>query len=265
MTKRVLIIGGVVVAALVAVGVVLTLRDSSRPVSLEEARERAGASTTADASESDAPVRPAPGVYRYEGDGSESLSVPPLSQSQGPTMPGTVEWVGDDCWSFRIDFSTNHWQQWNYCDDDGDVIETGGQSWQRWMIGTAAVTNLSDFACEDTAAMPADPEPDEQFGARCVGTNEQSEGETISEGPYRFVGEEQVTVGDTTVLAHRFSRERAMSGAQTGTERSEVWFARDTGLPVRNERTIEVVADTPLGSSTYREQGSFVLVSPTPE
>ena len=71
-------------------------------------------------------------------------------------------------------------------------------------------------------------------------------------------------MGDATVTAHGFVSERTMSGAQTGIERNEMWFAADTGLQVRNERTAEVRTDTPIGESTYTETGEFHLVSVDP-
>ncbi len=254
----------VVLVSVVGVGLFLTFRNNARPVGVDEAKERIAPTSTPKATA--VGRRPEPGVYRYEGSGTESLSTPPLSQEQGPTMPGTVELGDDGCWTFRIDYSTNHWQTWDHCPEADDLVEKGGQSWQRWMIGATAITNLSDFTCAAGAMLlPADPAPDEAWTARCTGTNEAVEGEVISEGTYRFVGEEVVEVGDTAVTTYRFVRERTMSGAQIGTERSEVWFAADTGLPVRNERTVEARTDTPIGESTYTEAGEFHLVSVDPD
>ncbi len=254
----------VVVLVGLGIGVFLTLRDNSRPVAIDEAKAR----TTSSVAPQGDPVtrRPEAGVYRYEGSGTASLSVPPLSQSQGPSMPGTVE-VGDDgCWTFRIDFSTNHWQSWVQCPDGDDLVEVGGQSWQRWMIGATGITNLSDFACDDaTMLAPADPTVGQEWPGRCVGTNEAVDGESISEGVLRFVGAEDLDVGGTTVATHHFVRERTMSGTQVGTERTEAWYAVDTGLPVRNERSVEVSTGSPIGESTYTESGEFHLVSVEPE
>lgn len=286
MRARWVVVVGVVLVAFVGIGLFLTLRDNARPVTLDEAKGRTTSSTSAESSTSsasseapgdgsttsstpeDTPVirRPEPGVYRYEGSGTESLSVPPLSQDQGPTMPGTVEHGDNGCWTFRIDYSTNHWQTWVHCPEGPDFVEAGGQSWQRWMIGATAITNLSDFTCDAGAMLtPADPTPGQEWTARCVGTNEAVEGEAVSEGTYRFVGTEDIAVGDTTVAAHHFVRDRTMSGSQVGTERSEVWYAVDTGLPIRNQRSVEARTDTPIGASTYTENGEFHLASVSPE
>jgi hypothetical protein len=252
-----------VVIAFVGVGVFLTIRGNAKPVSIDEAKKRTTSSVPLD--DTPATRRPEPGVYRYEGSGTESLSMPPLSQEQGPTMPGTVELGEDGCWTFRIDYSTNHWQTWEHCPEGDDLVEAGGRSWQRWMVGATAFTNLSTFECDAGAMLvPADPSEGEEWTARCVGTSEAVEGEAVSAGTYRFVGEEDLEVGDETVTTHHFVREREMSGAQVGTERSEVWYAVDTGLLVRNERSIEARTDTPIGKSTYTETGEFHLVSLTP-
>lgn len=274
--SKVLVGVGAVALVVVGIGLYLTLRDNARPVTVEEARARTtttaatddgsgGASDPADGSDAaDAVRRPEPGIYRYEGTGTEALSTPPLSQTQGPEMPATVEWLDEGCWSLRIDYSSNHWQRWRYCPTGDDLTETGGETWQRWMIGTTAITNLSTFRCDESVTMAADPEPGQEWEQRCTGTGEAVEGETVSEGPHRFEGEEVVDVDGEAVLTRRYASERAMSGAQTGTERTTSWFDAGTGLPVRNERVLEVRTDTPIGESTYTETGEFHLLDLQP-
>ena len=246
-------------------------RDRARPVSVDEARDRTtttltpdGSSSTTTPDGSGAPVRPAAGVYEFTGSGTEELSLPPLSQDQGPTIPATVEHGAAGCWSIRFDYSTNHWQTWSYCVRGTDLVEVGGLTWQRWMVGATAITNLTTSTCDDAPVLPAEREADQEWTARCTSTNEAVSGEAVSEGPYRFVGEETVAVGGVDVVTAHFVREREMSGAQEGTERSEVWFAVESGLPVRNEREIAVETDTPVGASTYTERGEFRLTGLDP-
>jgi len=252
---------GLVVVLVVAGAVVWLARGRARPVTVEEARQRLrpGATIAPGAD------RPSPGVYEYRGSGVERLTLPPLSQPEGPTLPGTVTLRPDGCWTFRIDYSTNHWQTWTYCRRNGDLEEGGGQSWQRWMIGPTAFTNLSTFVCDaGTMVLPSARVPGQEWPARCTGTSDSVKGVATSSGPYRFVGEDRLDVGGTPVTAAHFLRLRDMTGAQQGTERSDVWFADDTGLPIRNERSIRVRTDTPIGSSTYTETGEFSLVSAVP-
>ena len=104
--------GGVAAGLVVIVGLTLWLtRGGAQPVTIEQAKRRLPPGLPV------APGggRPAPGVYAYRGSGSERLSLPPLSQAEGPTIPGTVQLLADGCWTFRIDYSTNHWQTWTYC------------------------------------------------------------------------------------------------------------------------------------------------------
>lgn len=260
------VVAGVVATVAAVMLLWIVLRDDARPVAVNEARDRLSSTTGStpleggDDPASTAAVRPSPGVYRYTGDGTETLSTPPLSQTQGPEMPATVTHEGDDCWVFRLDYSTNHWQQWRYCWVGHDLVEAGGDSWQRWMIGPTAFTNAGVFECTaDTVVIPADRRDGQSWSGTCTGTNDATEGTMTSSGPYRFVGETTLRISDGDVDALHFVRERTMSGAQTGTERSEVWFDATTGLPLRNERQLQAQTDTIIGASTYDEEGWFQL------
>ncbi len=112
--------------------------------------------------------------------------------------------------------------------------------------------------------LPQEREEGDERDESCTSTNDAMEGEMTSEGPLRYLGDEDLDVGGVTVRTAHFERRREMSGSQSGTERTEVWYAVDTGLPIRNERDIEVRTDTPAGRSTYRETGWFQLVSLEP-
>lgn len=269
MRRRLVVVVALLVgAAVIGAGWLWLGRDAARPVTIDEARERAGEGSTeppgTGTSAPGSPIRPAAGVYRYTGSGGERLSLPPLSQDQGPTIPAAVSHLDDGCWSIRFDYSTNHWQSWTYCPQGGDLVETGGRSWQRWMVGTTAITNLTSASCETSVALPAERRPGQVWEARCTATNESVEGEAVSAGPLTFVGEEDLDVGGKTVRAARFLRERTLTGAQTGTERTDLWLAVDTGLPLRNERELRVEADTPIGRSTYTEEAHFELADLDP-
>jgi len=244
----------------VGVGALVVWRTTSvaRPVTLRQAEAQLGMGATG----APGAARPAPGVYEYSGSGTERLSLPPLSQAEGPTMPATVTLQGASCFVFRIDYSTHHWQTWDYCLHHGDLWEAGGQSWQLWSIGPINVTNLSSFHCAPRSmALPAKAVVDQSWTSTCTGTNTSVKGTTVSSGPYEFLGLTTVVVGGTPVRAAHFLRLRTDSGAQRGTERSEVWFATSTGLPLRVQQDIKVTSSTPFGTSTYTQVGVFVLES----
>ncbi len=180
-------------------------------------------------------------------------------------MPGTVTLQGASCWLFRLDYSTHHWQTWRYCLHGADQWEAGGQTWQLWSIGPLNVTNLSSFtSAPGTMALPANATAGQVWSSSCTGTNSSVKGTTVSAGPYRFVGLDTVTVGGTPVPAAHFLRLRTDTGAQTGTERSEVWFSTRTGLPLRVRQDLKVTSSTPFGTSTYTQAGVFTLASLVP-
>jgi len=213
----------------------------------------------------DVEPRPAPGVYAYLGSGTERLSVPPLSQAEGPTIPGTVTLDGARCWVLRFDYSSHHWQTWHYCLHGADLEEAGGQSWQLWPVGPVDVTNLTTFACAPgSMALPARGSPGQTWESRCTGTNTTVSGTTVSTGPYRLVGTSTMTVGGTAVPVVHFHRQRTDTGAQTGTEVADVWVRATDGLPVRLVQHLKVTTATAFGTSTYTQEGELHLESAAP-
>ena len=249
-----------VVIAFFLVSMILTFEGRARPVSVGDAVSHYHAGTSVDPG-----TRPVPGVYTYKGNGTDSLSLPPLSQAEGPTLPGTVELRAKGCWNFRIDYSTNHWQSWTYCPRPAGLQETAGQVWQRWIVGPLAETNLSTLHCDPGAlALPAVRSVKKTSSARCTGRSTQITGEVVSAGTSRFIGESTMVIGGHSVPAVHFLQDEILSGAQVGTERDDLWFDAATGLPLENRRSIRVRTDTPFGSSTYTETGEFELRSLTP-
>jgi hypothetical protein len=66
------------------------------------------------------------------------------------------------------------------------------------------------------------------------------------------------------VRAAHFRRLRTDTGAQTGTERAEVWVDERTGLPLRLQQDLRVTASTAFGASTYTQIGVMTLTSLVP-
>lgn len=260
------VVVGVVVLAGVATLVGLSTRDSGQPVSMDEARRRAGAAGYGtDQTEAPPPFRPAAGIYQYRGEGTEHLDKPPVSQTQGPDIPGTVTHLEGDCWRLRVDYSTNHWQSWDYCSIETGLTERAGSFYQRLDLVAFDVETTSTSTCDPPVdAITAAPQVGDQWTQECRGTSTGTSGEVISTGPYTYVGPEDLDIGGTRVQALHYHRFRTLTGGQSGTEDIHVWFHADTGLPLRNERTIEVRSDSLIGGVTYDEKGSFQLTSMSP-
>ena len=245
----------------VVVSVVLTLEGRARPVSVSQAISRYHSDPSADPG-----THPSPGVYLYQGTGTDSLSLPPLSQAEGPTLPGTVEVQADGCWSFRIDYSSNHWQSWTYCARPSGLAETGGLVWQRWMVGPVAETNLSTLRCSlPLLSIPSATAVDKVWPARCRGTSTQIHGTLVTVGATRFLGQPILTVAGHKIPSVHIEVQWKLSGAQVGSERDDLWYDAQTGLPLQNRRSIQVRTSTPFGPSTYTERGEFGLLSLTPK
>jgi hypothetical protein len=261
------VIAGVGAAVVVLIGTAVVLfavreRPGAKPVG--EAVEEFRATTVPEGSGRG--VGPTPGVYRADGEGSASLSLPPTSQRDGAPMPVTVETIDEGCWRVRIDYNEAHWQNWNYCIEGDVVIERGGATHQRWDFGPLTVENLSEFTC-DPPPVVVDPDAGEgtSWQHSCTGFNSEIAGTTDSRGPHTFVGREQLVVGGDLVVARRYRHERAVSGAQQGRTTFDVWFEVESHLPVRMERQIRLDSDSPVGAITYTEEGWWQLAALNPE
>ena len=256
----------VVLVAATATFVVLWNRVTTRPVSIPEARRRAGAAGYGtDQSATATPLRPAAGIYAYRGEGTEELDKPPRSQSQGPGIPGTVTHLAGRCWKFRVDYNTNHWQSWDYCSTGSGLTEQGGSFFQRLDMVITKVETSSTYTCDPPAdTIRAAQRVGDQWKQNCHGTSTTATGEIIAAGPYRYLGQEDLNIGGRRVKALHYRWSRTLTGGQTGTEAGDFWFDAETGLPLRNRRVVTVHSDSPIGRVTYDEKGSFLLASMTP-
>jgi hypothetical protein len=180
-------------------------------------------------------------------------------------MPGLVTLVGANCWDFQIDYSTHHWETWDYCLGRGGLRQTGGRVWQLWSIGPVNITNTTSITCSaQTVALPAPIHSGQRSVARCTGTSTEVKGGMVSAGPYEFLGTATMSVGGRSVRAVHFLELRTDSGAQRGTERTELWLSESNGLPLRVTQDINVTTATPFGTSRYTQAGTFTLASLVP-
>jgi hypothetical protein len=255
-----------IVALLVAGGAVITVLtvDAPGPASVDDAlgrfREEGGDG------EPDLPSgRPPEGVYLYAGEGEAALSFPPLTQHDGAELPATVTHRPRGCWALRVDFNTEHWQEWSYCRVGDGVVETRGRSGQEWDLGVNSAGNVSTFLCRPpNPVLVAEAEPGDEVEQTCSGSNSGVGGTTTSSGRSTFVGVETLVIGGTEVAANHLHGERTLTGGQEGDQVTDAWF-RDDGLLLRYEREIEVRTNSPVGVITYTEEGEFELTALQPQ
>ena len=210
-------------------------------------------------------LRPAPGVYVYEGAGTEQLSVLGTSQSWGPEMPGLVQRQGNGCWTFKIEYNTNHWQETTYCPNGEELEELGGRTFQTFDFVVTAVSDTTIFTCDppgDTIRTVA--EPNDEWRQSCDGKSPERGTRVTAAGTNTFVGRETLDVDGTSVSVYRYRYHRTLSGDQSGDDDFEMWFRVRDGLPVRFEHDVKVKSPSPVGDVTYTEQGSFLLTSVEP-
>jgi hypothetical protein len=238
------------------------LREGASPVSLADASKRFTSDHPGGA-QGGGPLVPAEGVYQYRGHGSDHLSVPPLTQAHGPGMPATVTHITGGCWTFRLDYSSNHWQDWTYCPRGGGLDELGGRTFQRWDLGLSSVENRSTFTCSRSTTLSAGMQPGDRWKQTCVGRNDSISGVTTSSGSMRFVGIDNVRVGTKRVASYHLVQRRQVSGGQRGTLRADVWLSPD-GLPLRERHVISVATSSPVGDIDYEETTDFSLASLVP-
>jgi hypothetical protein len=254
------VVGVLLVAGGIAFAVAWSQR-GAREASLEQAVEKFRGEHQASSAGF---LSPATGVYRYHGNGDEKLSVLGTTQHWGPSLPSTVT-RDRGCWTFHLEYSTHHWQDWNFCPQTGALQEVGGQTFQAFDFVATTLTDTNVFTCSppgDTIRLAATT--GQHWTQSCSG-HSTSRGTTVtSAGTNTFLGLAMVDVGGTQVPAYHYRVDRGVTGSQTGSERSQFWYSARDGLPLRIERSVRVESPSPIGAVVYTEQGNCVLTSLEP-
>lgn len=228
-------------------------------VAIERYRHETGAGTNG--------VGPAPGVYSYRGSGIETISLPPKSQSEGPSIPGTVIGLPGGCFEFRLDYSDRHWQSWDYCVRSG-ALESPSRAgyYYYWDFVAFHVDDTSTFHCSPAVVtIPADIVPARHEVVACTGSNNNlATGPVAMRGTSTVVGTTNVTVGRQEVPAVHVAERVTFSRGQSGFNTANTWFSTATGLPLRGTWQTVVSTPSPIGRSTLDAHGDFTLTSLTP-
>ena len=257
---------GLLVVAALLIGFV-TYRwvgSAVHPVSAAAALDRFHSQSTA--AGASAPFEPSPGVYMYTGAGTEHVSVPPKTLSDGPAMPGTLTRQADGCWTIRIDFSDAHWESSSFCRSGGGLMQTARQGWMKWDFVAVVVDDTSTYTCEPPeTAVAADVTVGRSDPYSCRGANDHlNTGQVVMSGTTQVIGIDQLSVGGEAVDAVHVRETATFSGGQTGTHTSDLWYA-PTGLPVRVNWSEVVHSPSPLGTATMTGSGQYHLTSMVPK
>jgi len=262
--KLLVVAGALMVTVAAGVGVFAYLWDHTGPHELSPAtayqRFRAG---DPDPYGGSGPVQPSQGVYLYRGSGNEHISLPPKSQVEGPTIPGTVTYLKDGCWTWRLDYSDSHWQNSTFCRFGNNLVEVGRAGWYRWNLVALSISDTATFRCSPEVVLPAELSVGQQFPFTCTGSNSPIHmAPVVMTGVNRYIGPQLLRIGGTEVVALHFRESSTFAGGQHGTYVSDLWVSPQNGLPVKGSWTTQVSSPTFLGTSTLSGHASFVLDSP---
>ncbi len=258
--------GGTVLALVLVAGVFAYLwtHSGAHPLSSSVAIERFRQATASGGNAANGDGPPA-GVYHYRGSGTESLTVPPKSQSEGPGIPGTVVYR-DGCFVVRFDYSDAHWQSWDYCVRAGALVSPGRAGYYNWDFVAFHADDTSTFECSSApVVIPASIVPGRSSAVACTGrTAKLATGPVAMHGTSTVVKTGQVRVGRQTVPAVLVTERVTFSGGQSGSNVATTWFSNATGLPLKGNWHTNVSTPSPFGTSTLDARGDFTLQSLTP-
>lgn len=210
--------------------------------------------------------RPAEGVYDYTGSGSEALSLPPKTQHEGPTIPGTVTYGSKGCWALRFDYSVNHWESATYCPHGTELLETRRGGWYQWDFVATTVGDAASYTCTPPeVAIPGRYDRNRRYAFSCLGKNHPLKLAPVTlSGWVEYLGSSDVVVGGTKVAALQIREIGRFSGGQSGTDVEDTFYDASTGLPLRGTWSTHVTTPTPIGNSTLTASGRFRLHSLVP-
>jgi hypothetical protein len=210
-------------------------------------------------------TRPPYGVYQADASGRASISFPPTSQNYGASVPITVTYQGDNCWTTTVDFNTAFQQRWSYCIDNGVMTEHRNVTSTSWDLGAASITNVSVFTCTPPGQIIKTGEQRDQVSTYvCEGTSDTIAGITNSYVTFQYLGIASLQIESTQVPTFHYRETDTLTGPQRGTTNIDYWYSVQDMLLIRMERHVDLRTESPVGDVTYKEGGEWQLSSLTP-
>lgn len=251
MSRTGLIAVGVIagLAAAIAAAWFLFLRDTSEPVTVGEAVT----SFRMDTEPTQGAPSPIPeGVYVYATDGYEKTDALTGVRHRYPRR-STITITSADCgvsllWRVFESRST----EWIYCVTP-DGLELATQDERHTFFGR---TEQTTYVCEDTPIKP------ETARARWPVACSTDAAEETGKG--RVVGRERLVVAGKSVATVHVLKITSFAGEIRGTSRHDIWFAAQSGVPVKMVMVSRTTNDSPVGDVHYDEDVTLLLTSLTP-
>jgi hypothetical protein len=211
-------------------------------------------------------LRPPGGVYTFVGTGTEKLSLLATTQQWGPRIPVTVTEDTNQCWNFRVDYSTHHWQSTQYCARGRELQEPSETTFQSFDFVAFKANDTNEVVCNPAIdRIRVDARAGSTWHVACDGRSKTRGTKFHAQGTDTLVDVERIPVGAELVPAYHYSVDRALSGSQSGYERYDIWYSALDGLPVKTDRHVMVKSPSPIGTVTYTESGAYTLTSLKPQ
>jgi hypothetical protein len=227
------------------------LRDTAEPVSV------ADVVTTFREGEEKEPAEPSPvpvGVYVYATDGYEKTDALTGVTHRYPPR-STITVTRDPCGvRLRWDVLKGRSTTWTFC-----IASAGwtvaSQDERHTFFGR---TERTTYVCEDTPIRPADDTAGVRWDVSC--TTDTAE----EAGTGTVVGREPLTVSGRRVATIRVRKSTSFTGEIRGTAAHDIWFARESGVPIRIAMVSRTTNDSPVGDVHYEEDVTLRLTALEP-
>jgi hypothetical protein len=199
---------------------------------------------------------PAPGVYLYDTEGTESVSA---LGGQTNTYPktSTLTIVDTPCGvDARWDLLTGRYDLDALC-----RAANGTWSVTRTVVSDRFFnqTQVDTSTCTDLVVLPADPKPGTKTKGRCVN------GDASTEYVYEVLSLGELTIGGKQVPTVHLRVTFTQGGSRSGGGTEERWVQQGTNLVVKARRTESDDSPSPVGRVTYKQSYSIELRSTTPQ
>ncbi len=201
-------------------------------------------------------LRPPAGVYLYDTDGFESVSILGAQRRYPRETTRTVRHGAGCTWSFQIILLEEHKEEHVACSQPGIVDLTGSTNDVRW------------FGLSTTTRFTCDPPIRHVDAARGAGSKAsfvcREGGESIFSGMTTILGEEAVAVDGQNRRVWRLSVDGTFQGKTRGTVVATELIDSDTGITVFEQRSNDLKQQSLLGDIAYRQEVTLRLRSLSP-
>jgi hypothetical protein len=201
-------------------------------------------------------LRPSAGVYRYDTDGFESVSVLGAQRRYPAETTRTVRHGAGCNWTFRIILLEEHQEEHVACSGPGILDLTQSTNDVRW-FGLSTTTR---FTCD-----PPIRHIDVAAGSGSTASFVCREGtDSTFSGTTAVLGEESVTVGGQTRRAWRVSVNGTFQGKTRGTVTASELIDQETGMTLFEQRVNDLKQQSLIGDISYRQEVTLRLRSLSP-